>query len=257
MATNFRKVIINGLYLTQFVLRGVLLKALVFDKELRHKILARSIHISSRRILDALNIHVERHLAIDIEKLTDNYLIVSNHISFLDILIISSVMPVNFITSVEMKSHPLLGFMTRLGGSFYTERRSATGLPEEIATISDKLTSGFNICLFPEGTSHDGVDVKAFRSSLFESAVKSGKSIIPVCIKYTALNGEGLTKEDVKQIAWIDNQPFKENLKHILDADSIDVKVEFLRPVKNRNGGRRELCREAYSAINDCYSNFQ
>ncbi len=256
MAVKFRKVIISGLYLAQFVFRGVLLRALVFDKELRHKILARSVHISSRRILDALNVRVEKECIPNLENSNENYLIVSNHISFLDILVISSITPVNFITSVEMKNHPILGYLTRIGGSFYTERRSHHRLPEEIELITNRLKAGYNICLFPEGTSNDGLEVRQFRSSLFESVAQSGKSIVPICLKYTALDNHPLSPEDVKRIAWTNAQPFRENLMQILDLESIDVKVDIPMVIKSENINRRELCDMTHDIISKCYTDF-
>lgn len=96
-----------------------------------------------------------------------NCLIVSNHLSYIDILIFSSLFKSLFVTSVEMKNTPFLGFVTRLGGCLYVERRSRANLKNEILELTNALLQGFNIGIFPEATSTNGEMVLPFKSPLY------------------------------------------------------------------------------------------
>ena len=101
-----------------------------------------------------------RVFGISIDKRNIEYLepagkiIISNHMSYLDIIIYASIRPSVFISSVEMQKTPFLGFMATLGGTFFVERRDPKLIKLEIGKITELVNEGFNVYLFPGGDIH-------------------------------------------------------------------------------------------------------
>jgi 1-acyl-sn-glycerol-3-phosphate acyltransferase len=122
----------------------------------------------SDRVLKILNIHLETSDAFPSIK---KGLLVCNHWSYIDVLVISKLIPSLFITSVEVKNSIGLGWITQLAGCLFVERRSRLKLESESKTISEALADGVPVTLFPEGTSTDGSKILPYRAALFQSAI--------------------------------------------------------------------------------------
>ncbi len=181
-------------------------------------------------------------------------LIVSNHLSYLDILIISSLVPSVFITSVELKRTPVLGVLARLGGSLFVERRSPSGLKREIEAISLVLAEGFPVVLFPEGTTSNGEDVQQFKNSLFDAAVLSGSDIFPLCLRYTKLNGKPITDANRDAVFYYGEMTFIRHLPRLLSQKSVEVDVTPLVTITAHAAvSRKELAKRAHEAISWAY----
>lgn len=138
----------------------------------------------------------------------DNFLIVSNHLSYLDIMIISSHFPTCFVTSTEMKETPFLGQLCLLGGCLFVERRRRSGIAGEVAQITDALKNGLNVVVFPEAKSSNGEDVLKFRTPLFQAAINSGLNVLPLCINYRTLDGKKITLKNRDKVFWYGDMSF-------------------------------------------------
>lgn len=138
----------------------------------------------------------------------DNFLIISNHLSYLDIMIISSNFPTCFVTSTEMKETPFLGQLCLLGGCLFVERRKRAGITGEVAQITDALKSGLNVVVFPEAKSNNGEVVLKFRTPLFQAAINSGLKVLPLCINYRTLDGEKITLKNRDKVFWYGDMSF-------------------------------------------------
>lgn len=138
----------------------------------------------------------------------ESFLIVSNHLSYLDIMIISSNFPTCFVTSTEMKETPFLGQLCLLGGCLFVERRKRAGITGEVAQITDALKSGLNVVVFPEAKSSNGEVVLKFRTPLLQAAVNSGVKVLPLCINYRTLDGEKITLKNRDEVFWYGDMSF-------------------------------------------------
>jgi 1-acyl-sn-glycerol-3-phosphate acyltransferase len=184
-----------------------------------------------------------------------NHLIVSNHLSYVDILIISSLAPSAFITSVELKHTFLLGLLARFGGSLFVERRSPAGLKREIAEITRALKEGLTVVLFPEGTTSNGDSVRPFRNSLFTAATETGTDILPLCLKYTRVDGRPLGRGNRDSIFYYGGTSFFEHLPRLLSLRSVDVECTILTPIPAlQRDSRKDLARTAHHAISAVYA---
>jgi 1-acyl-sn-glycerol-3-phosphate acyltransferase len=116
-------------------------------------------------------------------------LVVCNHLSYLDILILSAAFPCIFVSKLEVRSWPLFGWLARLGGTIFVDRRQRSETPRVRHCMEEALREGIPVVLFPEGTSTDGSRVLPFRSALFEPAVRLGQQVTPAHIGYEVAGG--------------------------------------------------------------------
>ena len=111
-------------------------------------------------------------------------LTVSNHISYVDVLLIATQFPVVFVTSTEVRDSAGLGQLTALAGCCYVDRRSARALRGEIAMLAQLMRDGLHVVIFPEATATRGDRVLPFKAALFESVRQSGRPLSVVRVDY-------------------------------------------------------------------------
>lgn len=122
-------------------------------------------------------------------------LLVSNHLSYLDILVLSSLTPCCFLSKAEVRSWPLFGLLAKVGGTVFVDRGSPSALVRANDELCERLAAGVPVALFPEGTSSNGASVLPFHASLFEAALKSEVPLTPAYITYKVQGGS--LSEDV------------------------------------------------------------
>jgi 1-acyl-sn-glycerol-3-phosphate acyltransferase len=98
-------------------------------------------------------------------------LIVSNHLSYLDILVFSSIANCVFVSKSEVKSWPVVGWVATMSGAVYVDRSRRTDTQSVQPEMKAALARGLRLAMFPEGTSTDGSSVLRFHSSLFQPAI--------------------------------------------------------------------------------------
>lgn len=230
------------------------LSLLVKNKQRRLSLTTKLSSYWCRALLRALDIKVDTklHPRVDNDK---TYFIAANHLSYLDIFIISSVLPSVFVASVDgVKESPVLGKITELSGGVFIERRRKWGILKEIDTISGIMSSGHNIVLFPEGTTSDGEALLPFKTSFFRTPQLSKVDVLPVCIKYTKADGEPLSDQNRFSVFFYGKITFFKHLFKMLDLRSIDAELTFLEPIKTNNYScRKQIAKEAFTLINKEY----
>ena len=160
----------------------------------------------SKQLLSVLGFQIDfqsRH-----PRLKGNFFIAANHLSYLDVLVLSAYFPGCFVTSMEIRHTPFLGNLTLLAGCLFVERRSREFLDMETGNISLALRNGLSVIIFPEGTSTNGDRVRRFRQPLFQAAVEAGVSILPVSISYTRINGAPVTALNRDRLFWYADMTF-------------------------------------------------
>ena len=111
-------------------------------------------------------------------------MIVSNHLSYLDIIAYSALVPCVFVAKKEVASWPILGLFAQMAGTIFVDRTRRMQLADTNLQIAKALHAGTVVVLFPEGTSSDGRTVLPFRSSLLEPATVSQCPVAPAAIGY-------------------------------------------------------------------------
>lgn len=155
----------------------------------------------------------------------DRFLVLSNHMSYLDVAVLGTVIPSVYITSREVEETPFLGHMSRAARCLFVERRSRKTLLGDIDRIAATLNDGFNVTLFPEGSTTNGEEFLGWKSSLLESAMRSRCRVIPVCLRYDAIDGRPFGPANRDVVAWYGDMTFFPHLLRLLTVESIDVSL--------------------------------
>jgi 1-acyl-sn-glycerol-3-phosphate acyltransferase len=131
---------------------------------------------------------------LEIETISDGQfpqrgLLVSNHLSYLDILVFSALAPCVFVSKKEVRSWPVYGWMARLAGTIFVDRNRSADAHQANLSMARTLSEGSVVVLFPEGTSSDGTAVLPFRAALLQAAITSREPVSSAYISYAVENG--------------------------------------------------------------------
>lgn len=186
----------------------------------------------------------------------DNYMIVCNHLSYLDIFVIYSVLPSVFVANSELEEEFPLGAVTKYGGGVFVERRNRSRLLADMNNISSVLEMGLNIVIFPEGTTSSGESVSPFKAPFLKSAINTGTDVLPLCINYKNINGESVNKDNKSLVFYYDDNTFFEHFFRLLKIKNIEVDLEALEEIEvNPKMTRKELSQITYDKISTAYVN--
>ena len=173
----------------------------------------------------------------------DPYLIVSNHISWLDIPVIFSLKPITFVSASDVKTWPIIGVLAKISGAIFVDRNRKSSLVEVIQAMNHHFKNEKqSICIFPEGITSNGYQVLPFKSNLFQSAFESNKLLLPLSIKYKENNV--LTN----RTSFHGSTTLFQSFKRVAKSNLIEVVVDIGHPVKPTQS-RKDLSLKIQEAI--------
>lgn len=183
---------------------------------------------------------------------TGPVLFVSNHVSWLDIPILSSVLPASFVAKREVGDMGAFGTLARLQGTIFIDRDRRSEARAQNRDIARRLADGGNLILFAEGTSTDGSLVLPFKSALF--AVAEGGDVAlrvqPMTIAYKSLHGLPLTRGTRPLIGWYGDMELLPHFLTILGLGEIGVEIRFHEPVDVAAfASRKALASHCFEAV--------
>ena len=184
-------------------------------------------------------------------------LIVANHSSWLDIIVISAAAPVIFIAKREVSTWPFFGLLAKLQRSVFVDRQRRHKTAEVNAEIATRLLDGDPVVLFGEGTSSDGNRVLPFRTALIGaahaalSAADVGHvSMQPLSIAYARRHGVPLGREERRSLAWYGGIDLWPHLLKVLRRGAVDVIVTWGEPVPyGTDSDRKQVAGELESTV--------
>ena len=228
VAWRISAMIVILLAMGAFALLG---RLLIPSPRLRRRFAARNLSRTCRaanRVL-GIRVRVEHEERIPASR---RCLIVANHLSWIDVLVISSRMPALFVTSVEVEQSAVLGWICKAGGSFFVERRNRTRLAAELAELSGALKDGeCHLVVFPEATSSDGETLLPFKNALFDSAVRSESPVLPLCLRYQKVDGAPLDRSNRDSVFYYGDMTFLEQFRRFIRVGRTDVLLTVLEPM--------------------------
>ena len=118
-----------------------------------------------------------------------NMMLVANHVSWLDIYLLNAVRPSRFVSKLEVRSWPVVGWLASQTGTLFidrSKRHDTARVNDEVSTI---LKQGGCVAVFPEGTTSNGSMLRTFHASLLQPAVLSQSHIWPAAIRYSHADG--------------------------------------------------------------------
>jgi 1-acyl-sn-glycerol-3-phosphate acyltransferase len=169
-------------------------------------------------------------------------LLVSNHVSWLDIVVLGGLTHTDFLSKHEVREWPVMGWLAARSGTVFIRRgnNEASTVSEQ---IGDRLRDDGILTLFPEGTTTDGRELRPFFSRLFAAAIDTGTDVTPVTLRYH-IDGE------FDPVApYTDNQPIAQNLRGLITRDHTAVHVVFSQAITLSGHSRKQVAELARSTI--------
>lgn len=213
------------------ILRGLWVCALVLPKLAPEQRMAR-VGDWSAQMVAALGIQVE---ALG-EPSTAASLWVSNHISWLDILVINAVHPARFVSKADVRRWPVLGWMVACGGTLFIQRERKRDALRVVHQIAEALKAGDIVAMFPEGTTGDGQSLLPFHANLLQAAVSTEVPVQPLTLRYRDREAE-----PSRAVAWVGQMSLLQSLWQVVSAEQLTVRVSSLALVPSAGCERREL----------------
>ena len=186
-----------------------------------------------KRLLSIFEIKVEVQGLNNLLFNQKQYLIVANHISWMDIIVIQSIKPSIFVAKSDVASWPLFGWVAQMTGTIFIKREKVSDIKKALKKMKRRLIKR-SVCIFPEGTSTNGRYLLPFKSNLFQSSIDTNKSILPLCLRYKQ---KGMYSD---KVAFIGDMSLVDSIMKIKKEIDISVEVEVLQPIRPR-GNRKEL----------------
>lgn len=155
-------------------------------------------------------------------------LLVANHVSWLDIFVLSSQRATIFVGKKEIRDWPVLGWLVAGVGTIFIERGNRKAVYKVGLQMKDRFDRGQLVGLFPEGTTSEGLDVLPFHAGLFEPAVEWGVAVQPVALLYKHRG------ERSAFAAFVGSENLVENAWRVLGETGVSVEVDYLLPIHQR-----------------------
>jgi len=233
--------LLAGILTIIFVLQPARLLATASRKYLR----ARAMTTWARGMLWALGIR----RSVTGDRPGRNVMFVSNHISWIDILVLMASCPGVFLAKSDLAGWPLIGWMCRQADTMFLQRGNARALAEKMGPLRLAFGQQENVFLFPEGTTTPGVEVRAFFSGLFQAAIDAGVAVQPIALNY--LEGERRSAA----VPYVDDDHIVRHFLRLLKTKSVSVQVTFLPVMDTIDRDRRRLANLSHNLISRVVAN--
>ena len=168
------------------------------------------------------------------------FLLVSNHLGYVDIIVLESIMDCVFIAKSELASWPVVGFISRTLNTIFIDRSRKRDILQAMESADRAFSCGLGVVLFAEGTSTQGKTVLPFKSSLLEIAARRSTPVHYVTLSYSSPANES--------VAWWRDMTFFPHLFQLLQLKRFEAKVVFgLKPIISSN--RHVLAEKLRAAV--------
>jgi len=199
---------------------------------------ARWLQTSSRRLLRVFRVEIE-----STGNIPSSGLLVCNHLSYLDILVLSALAPCVFVAKREVKQWPVFGWFAKLAGTVFVHREQRQQAALAVSEIEAALQAGVLVVLFPEGTSSGGETVLPFKSSLLEPATRQAYSLTAALLRYEL--GDGDVSEEV--CYWKD-MTLLPHLINLCSKNAVQASVN-LSPLREGSPDRKQLAIQLHAEV--------
>ena len=177
-----------------------------------------------------------------------NTMIVSNHISWLDTVVMLRLFYLSYIGKIEMLNWPFLNLIIKAGGTIFINRRNKRELLTVNQQVANVLVNGASVGLYPEGTTSDGVRILPFKAPILEAALMAKSNIIPVVLSYRKEDNKLATEVTFAKVNWLTTVMNTLRLKNLI------VNVTVLPVVRSIDFKTRdELADYLYKEISASY----
>ncbi len=179
----------------------------------------------------------------DQARLDHGALVVGNHISWIDIYAINAWRPTPFVSKAEVRKWPVIGWLAHRLDTVFIHREKRRDAQRAMHEMAERLGQGGVVCVFPEGTTSDGVGLLPFHANLFQAAVSAGAPVQPICLLYEDAEGKQSTAP-----AYVDDVSLAQCLDAVLRNGPITVHLYVGEAIEAGND-RRVLAAKAREVV--------
>jgi 1-acyl-sn-glycerol-3-phosphate acyltransferase len=172
-------------------------------------------------------------------------LVVSNHLSWLDILVIQSLLPGVFVAKSEVRHWPLIGTMARACETIFVDRASARSAHAMVDSSVAAFAQGYSVVAFPEGTSSDGLDVGNFHANIFEAAIRTRTPVQTLSLQYV----DAASGQPNQAAHFTGDTTLLSSLRKVLARSNIKTQVHVGERIPTVGHSRRSLSHHAHRTI--------
>jgi len=170
-------------------------------------------------------------------------LIVSNHVSWLDIIVLGALGPFGFVSKYEVAEWPVVGYLASQTGTLFLRRGDRESTRLIASDMTSRLKNGHFLIFFPEGTSSPGTRVLRFHARLFQPALDAGVEVQAVAVAY---------RDEARSVApFIGDDEFLPHLWRVMALTEIPVDVLFCEPLKTERQDRKTLSELTHRQVVD------
>jgi lyso-ornithine lipid O-acyltransferase len=182
------------------------------------------------------------------------YVIIANHVSYVDGIVLGSIFPIVFVSKKEVKSWPVIGQWNTLSGTIFINRQRKETVPALVEEMTQKLRHEANILLFPEGTSTNGERMLPFQTAPLAAPLRSRSIIVPVTLAYKTIEEEPVTVANRDLIYWYGDMEFLSHFWRLMSLRSIEVLVTIQPKIEcfhyqDNSAGRKKLAEDCYNRV--------
>lgn len=182
------------------------------------------------------------------------YVIIANHVSYVDGIVLGSIFPIIFVSKREVKSWPIIGQWNVLCGTIFINRQRKIQVASLIRQMTRKLKQEANLLLFPEGTSTNGEGILPFQTVPLAAPLRNRSMIVPVTVTYKTIDDQPVTTANRDSVYWYGDMEFVTHFWNLLALREIEVlvtiqpKIECFRYSDN-SVGRKKLAKDCYDRV--------
>jgi 1-acyl-sn-glycerol-3-phosphate acyltransferase len=191
-------------------------------------------------MLDAIGLE----LRVEGETIAPGALLVTNHVSWLDILVLASRTPAVFVAKSEVRRWPAIGWLAARAETLFLRRASGRSLLEVKNRVAGLLLEDRAVAFFPEGTTSDGAGVLPFRSGLLQAAVDGDRAVQPIAIAYCDEQGRRSAAA-----VFVDGMTLWRSIVAVCASGRITARLAVAAPLAAAGRTRKALAREAHDAV--------
>jgi 1-acyl-sn-glycerol-3-phosphate acyltransferase len=196
----------------------------------------------AKNVLDILQINVRLE---GVRPAPGASLVVSNHVSWLDVLVLQSLLPGVFVAKSDVRRWPLIGTMAQVCSTIFVERSSRKSARSMVHSTLVAFDQGYSVIAFPEGTSSDGSDLGVFHANIFEAAIQARTLVQPVTLRY--LNAHTGLPDD--SAVFIGDTTLASSLRKVMSSASIRCHVHLGEHIKPLGHSRKTLASQAHQSV--------
>jgi 1-acyl-sn-glycerol-3-phosphate acyltransferase len=171
-------------------------------------------------------------------------LLVANHLSWLDILVVHAARHCRFVSKAEVHHWPLIGPMAAAGGTLFIERASRRDAMRVVHHMATSLQAGDMLAIFPEGTTSDGTVLLPFHANLIQAAISAQAPVMPVGLRYVQADGQ-----PSRAVLYIGDDTLVGSVLRTLGAPSFTARVHFGEAQLSLGRDRRQWALDLHATV--------